>query len=149
MAKILKESRAVYSVSLDKAEALTKPVVLKRAGRQVAALVPIAEYAQFVSWRKQHRPSRKRATKETWLAKQERIMNREFAAFEQMKPALLQSHKDKWVAIHNGELVDSDADDKLLLERVDSKFGDITMLVTRVTETERVYHVNSPKLVRQ
>jgi len=148
MAKILKESRAVYSVSLDKAEALTKPVVLKRAGRQVAALVPIAEYAQFASWRKQHRPSRKRATKETWLAKQERIMNREFAAFEQMKPALLQSHKGKWVAIHKSKLVDYDDDRIILSKRVREKFGDVTLLIEQVRAAPRVYIQDSPERVR-
>lgn len=157
MAKTIKESRAAYTVSIDTTKPIAKPVVLKRAGRRIAALVPIAEYDQFVNWRKrQQRPRRKpvvrprkRASKHAWITEQEKILNQEFAVYERMKPELLKTHKDKWVAIHNGELVDFDDDETLLLERVDSRFGDITMLVTQVTETLPVYHVNSPKLVRR
>ena len=152
----LKENQATYSVSLDKTQSITKPVILKREGHRIAALVPIAEYEQFVTWRKeQQRPrrklpstSRKREHKGTWQAEQERILKQELTAFERMKPELLKSHNGKWVAIHKGELVDFDDDEIALAKRVYAKFGYRTILMTEVTETPRVYHVNSPKLVR-
>lgn len=156
MAKPLKESRATYPVSIDKTKSVTKPIILKREGHGIAALIPIAEYEQFVIWRKQRRsrrkpsaPARKREQKDAWLVEQERILNQELGVFERMKPKLLKTHKDKWVAIHKGELVDFDDDESALAKRVYGKFGYRTILMTAVTETPRVYHVNSPKLVRR
>lgn len=71
----LKENQAAYSVSLDKTQALARPVILKRDGQRVAALIPIVEYEQFVTWRKRQRralkskapakPRRTRASRKT------------------------------------------------------------------------------------
>ena len=58
----LKEAQVVYSISLDKANSLTKPVVLKREGQRFAVLVPIVEYEQFVSWQKRRRRAKPRTS---------------------------------------------------------------------------------------
>jgi hypothetical protein len=64
----LKENRAAYSVSLDKTRTIDAPVILKRGRRRVAAIIPIVEYEQFVTWRKRQR----RAPKPKGLAKSRR-----------------------------------------------------------------------------
>jgi hypothetical protein len=61
---------------------------------------------------------------------------REVAAYEAMWPELLKTHKGKWVAIHQGQLVDEDDDDHALLNRIWAKYGyDEPILVTQVLET--------------
>ena len=147
MAKKLAESRATYSVSIDPTKSIKKPIVLKRAGQRIAALVPITEYDQFLSWRKQQRSQRKREPQDTWFAKQEKIIRRELVVFERMKPELLKTHKDKWVAIHKGELVDFDDDESTLAKRVYGKFGYRTILMKQVTKVEEVYQVNYRRVI--
>jgi hypothetical protein len=65
---------------------------------------------------------------------------REYRAFLRLLPELLASHRDKFVAIHNGEVVDSDLDDVALILRVQAKVGYVPLYVGRVTD--------SPLLVR-
>ncbi len=140
--RTIKETSPDYTAVVEKVKSTGAPLVLEQDGQPTAVVVPYAEYEQLVALREYER-------KKTWHNEQLVILYQEQAVYERMKPDLLRTHKNRFVAIHNGELVDSDANEELLLERVDSKFGDITILVTQVTETPRVYHVNSPELVRQ
>lgn len=59
----LKENRAAYSVALDKMRTIDTPVILKRGRRRVAAIIPIVEYEQFVTWKRQRAPKPKEAAK--------------------------------------------------------------------------------------
>lgn len=63
------------------------------------------------------------------------ILEREIAAFEGMYPALRQTHFGQYVAIHNGQLFDSDSDFEPLFLRVQNKLGNTPVLVRRVTQT--------------
>jgi hypothetical protein len=65
---------------------------------------------------------------------------REQQAFQQLLPELLVTHKGRYVAVHNGKVVDS-GDDKLALAmRVLAKVGNIPIYVGLVTgESEPVY----------
>jgi hypothetical protein len=61
---------------------------------------------------------------------------REVAAYDALWPELLKTHKGKWVAIHQGQLVDDDDDERALHERVRAKYGyGEPVLVTQVLET--------------
>lgn len=144
MAKTItvKETKTQYAAAIKRVKSTRKPVVVEQNGKPFAVVIPYAEYQKLAELRESER-------KKTWHNEQLVILYQEQAVYERMKPDLLRTHKDRFVAIHHGELVDSDANEELLLERVDSKFGDITILVTQVSETPRVYHVNSPKLVRR
>ncbi|OAI38815.1 hypothetical protein AYO40_06360, partial [Planctomycetaceae bacterium SCGC AG-212-D15] len=59
---------------------------------------------------------------------------RERLAFFRMKPQLLATHKGKYVAIHEGQLVDSGDDKIAVAMRVYQKFGYLPILVTLVTD---------------
>jgi hypothetical protein len=48
---------------------------------------------------------------------------REQQAFLRLLPVLLQTHAGRFVAIHEEKLVDHDADDIALVERVHRRFG--------------------------
>jgi len=59
---------------------------------------------------------------------------REYRAFRQLLPQLLTTHRDQYVAIHEGQIVDS-GDDKLALAlRVLSRIGNVAIHVGLVTE---------------
>jgi len=59
---------------------------------------------------------------------------REYAAFQQLLPRLLTTHRGKYVAIHDGQVIDS-GDDKLALAlRVLGQIGNLAIHVGLVTD---------------
>jgi hypothetical protein len=125
---------------IDETQLTEHPLILERGGKPVAAVIPIDDYEQFVAWR-EHEQAK------AWQAEQQRILERERAAFERLKPELLKTHPGKWVAIVDGELVDSDDDEDALVQRVYAKYGYRTIFVEEVRETPRIYDFPSPEIV--
>ena len=70
---------------------------------------------------------------------------REYAAFLEMLPDLLQTHRGKYVAVHEGRVVDSDDDKIGLALRVYEKYGYIPIYVGLVTVTPTVYRMPSTR----
>ncbi len=60
---------------------------------------------------------------------------REYRAFQRLLPQLLTAHRGKYVAIHEEQPVDSDADDVVLILRVHARFGYVPIHVGLVTDT--------------
>jgi hypothetical protein len=65
---------------------------------------------------------------------------REYRAFLRWLPQLLTSHRGKYVAVHNEQVVDSDMDEVALILRVQNKLGLVPIHVGFVT--------NSPLVLR-
>jgi len=67
----------------------------------------------------------------------------EVAAYDAMWPELLKTHKGKWVAVHGGEIVDSDSNREDLIKRVYSKFSRQTPIyIEKVVKTRyRVFKI--------
>lgn len=68
----------------------------------------------------------------------EQIFEKEIEAYLLMEQELLRNPKyaNKYVAIHNGQIVDFDSDRVALADRVYAKYGYIPILIKKV-ETER------------
>lgn len=63
---------------------------------------------------------------------------REVAAYDAMWTELLKTHKGKWVAIYQGQLVDEDDEEHALRERVRARFGpEALVYVQQVLPTRR------------
>jgi antitoxin (DNA-binding transcriptional repressor) of toxin-antitoxin stability system len=135
MAKEIRETRVAYPFSVDASQLTENPIVFEREGKPVAAVVP---YEQFTAWR-EHEQAK------TWQAEQASILERERAVFERLKPELLKTHADKWVAILDGKFVDSDDEEDTLVKRVYSKYGYRTIFVEQVTEVPHIYDFPSPE----
>ena len=63
---------------------------------------------------------------------------REYASFLRLLPALLTTHRGQYVAVHDGEVVDADADDIALVRRVHAKVGYVPIHVGLVAAESRV-----------
>jgi hypothetical protein len=75
---------------------------------------------------------------------------REHRAYLKMYPQLLQTHRGKYVAIHEGKLVES-GDDKIEVAlRAYARHGYVPIYVTLVTdEPPQVVRIPSPRIIRQ
>jgi hypothetical protein len=56
-------------------------------------------------------------------------------------PGLLASHRGKYVAIHEGQVVDSDAKDIALIQRVHARLGYVPIYVGLVSEERQIVRV--------
>jgi hypothetical protein len=63
---------------------------------------------------------------------------REYQAFLRMLPELLETHHGQYVAIHDGKVVDSDANDIVLIQRVHAKVGYVPIHVGMVAGVQPV-----------
>jgi PHD/YefM family antitoxin component YafN of YafNO toxin-antitoxin module len=120
-----KEAQATYSLSLDKTDLAQGPLILEHEGKPVAAVVPIAEYREFEAWREREAKTR---------AVSNEAFERERAAFERLKPELLKTHRGKFVAVVNEQVVDMDTDRVKLVLRVYDRFGYRPIYVQLVEE---------------
>jgi hypothetical protein len=69
--------------------------------------------------------------------------DREYAAFLEMLPDLLQTHRGKFVAVHEGRVIDS-GDDKIALGlSAYERYGYIPIYVGLVTATPRIERMPS------
>lgn len=64
-------------------------------------------------------------------------LDAEIAAFEQMHPELKERYLNQFVAIHEGQVVDVDADFESLALRTVECFGDIVVLIRQVGESPK------------
>lgn len=81
---------------------------------------------------------------------QTQLMDREIAAFDAMKAALLETYADAYVAVCQGRVVDHDMDKALLLERLAQTHPSEVVLVRQVRQDPRPpFRLRSPRLTRR
>lgn len=73
-------------------------------------------------------------------------LQQERLAFLRLKPELLRTHKGLYVAIHNGQVVDSDEDQRALAKRVFAQ-AYRPVYIELVSEKPRTAELPSPEVV--
>jgi len=136
----LKEARAPYNISLDKALLSDEVVILEKEGQPVAALVPMAEYAAFRAWREaeghyQIRPQ------------DEASIEREHTAFKRMLSELLKRYPGRVVAIHNGQVVAVGDDRMAVWEQARHQLNGAPVYVQTVEYPPKVYKMPHRRVV--
>ena len=135
----IKEARAIYGPDLPGPEKVAKgPVVIRREGKPYAVAIPLEDYRRFQEWRE-------KAEREVRIQAQDEAWEKERAAFHRLKPQLLQTHKGLYVAIHGGQVVDTDADNLALARRVMSNLKGKPFYLQLVSEETRTFEVPSPE----
>jgi hypothetical protein len=66
---------------------------------------------------------------------------REYQAFLRLLPGLLATHRGRYVAVHEGRVVDDDADDLALVRRVHARVGYVPIHVGLVTDRQPAIRV--------
>ncbi len=135
----IKEARAIYGPDLPSPEEVAEgPVVIQREGKPYAVAIPLEDYRRFQEWRE-------KAEREAQVQAQDEAWESERAAFHRLKPQLLQTHKGLYVAIHGGQVVDADANNLALAQRVMSRLKNKPFYLQLVSEEARTFEVPSPE----
>jgi hypothetical protein len=66
---------------------------------------------------------------------------REYQAFLRLLPQLLVSHRGQFVAVHEGEAIDFDADDITLIQRVHARLGYVPICVGIVADRQPLLRI--------
>lgn len=86
---------------------------------------------------------------EPYIGPEYQQMVEEEAAFDRLLPALQQQYLHQFVAIYGQQVVDHDADEQKLLERIDENYPDQVVLLRQVREErEPILFFRSLRLVR-
>jgi PHD/YefM family antitoxin component YafN of YafNO toxin-antitoxin module len=143
----IKEARAIYGPDLPGPDEVAKgPVVIRREGKPYAVAIPLDDYRRFQEWReKAKREAQIQAQDEALRQARDEVWEKERAAFHRLKPQLLQTHKGLYVAIHGGQVVDTDADNLALAQRAMSKLKGKPFYLQLVSEEPRTFEVPSPE----
>lgn len=76
-------------------------------------------------------------------------MEQEQAAFANRLLDWLHHYEGQYVAVHQGEVIDHDADKVILAIRINAAFADKIVLIKKVTaEPDKVLYNRSPRLLR-
>lgn len=67
--------------------------------------------------------------------RQQKKIDQEITAFEQMHAELWRKYPKEWVAIHNQQLVDHDLNDVALYRRIRQTYGRTSVLIRQVQES--------------
>lgn len=135
----LKETGAPYTIPVSEDDLAEGPIILERNEEAVAALVPIEDYQRFMAWQeRQEKKARHRDRLEA--LEQERL------AFLRLKPELLRTHEGMYVAIHDGQVVDSDKDNRELAKRMYAQ-SYRPVYIELVSEEPRTAEFPSPEVV--
>lgn len=122
---ILKETQAPYTLTLDEVTLGEETIIVERKGRPVAAVMPIAEYEAFVTWRRQQEETEE---KESWRKQGE--WDREWAKLPSWE------QEGKWPDELTPEMIEA------RLKTVRESFG-----MSRVDDSdEALYIATSPDL---
>src|SRR5260370_34974724 len=73
---------------------------------------------------------------------------REYQAFMRLLPELLKTHRGQHVAIHDGQVVDSDDDDIALIKRVHAKGGSFPIHFGLVVDPQPVIRLRPYRAIR-
>lgn len=134
----LKETANQYLLELDEEGVIQGPMLLETEGRPVAVLIPAAEYTAFQEWLAMRRAMTAPAEFE-----------REVAAFERLKPALLEQYPGRAVAIHGSQVVAVGDDKMAVLDDVMKQFGPAPCYIEWVErETPRRARISSAWVAR-
>lgn len=127
------EAQAECKLAVDEAQLAQETIILERDGEPVAAIIPFREYREFIAWREQREKTR--------------TFEEERAAFYRLKDRLLDTHKGQYVAILDGQVVDSGTDPVELVMRVYDRFGyDAPVYVGLVSEGPEIVDFPSPEI---
>jgi prevent-host-death family protein len=132
----LREARIAYSLAIEASQVNQGPIVVEHEGRPVAVIMSIEDYQQ--RFPPEH---------DAWRQEQLQRLEPNRTAFQRLLPELLKTHRDQFVAICQGRLVDADPDRVALVQRSRAQ-GHRPVYIQKVTQEPPIVELPSPEEVR-
>jgi len=127
----LKEARAAYSLAIEASQLSQGPIFVEHKGKLVAVIVSIEDYQQRLP-----------DEYDAWRQEQLQRLEPNRTTFQQLLPDLLKTHKNQFVAICQGRLVDADPDRVALIQRTRAQ-GYCPVYIQKMTKEPRVVELPS------
>jgi len=134
--KIIREPGNIYAALEDKTALKRGPIFIEKDGKTEAVLLDIEQYRKLV----RHQEFAGRT--EEMLAP----LQPEIEAYQRMLPALLKSHPGKWVAIHDGKVLETSDDPAEMSHRLMQQ-GIYPLYIEKIQPEPRVFNLPSVKMV--
>ena len=138
----LREVNAPYTVNPDDQATGRETIIIRKDGEPIAAVVPYAEYQELLALKPKPAPALTILPVDPGFEKQ-------WAAFQRLRPELLQKHSGQWVAIVNEQVAAIGPDFSIVAESVQAKYGKVARCIGQLRERERVYHIPYRKVIRR
>ena len=119
------EARRRFSEIINRVVHRHERIVISRRGRPVAAVINLDDLARLGQMPDNATPV-ELPSNETWLQGRR--------DFIRLLPELRRTHMNRWVAVVNGQMVDSDEDQEALRKRVESTYPDQVIFISQVKE---------------
>ena len=131
----LKEAQAAYSLAIETSQLSQGPIFVEHQGTLVAVIMGVEDYQQ-----------RFPDDYDAWRQEQLQRLEPNRTAFQQLLPELLKTHRDQFVAIYQGRLVDADPDRIALVQRTRAQRYR-PVYIQKVTKEPRIVELPSPEEV--
>ncbi|MCL4499622.1 MAG: type II toxin-antitoxin system Phd/YefM family antitoxin [Chloroflexi bacterium] len=133
-----KEAQASYGTAIEQVKSSGEPLIIEQDGKPAVVVLPYAEFQRLAGLRE--------SEKESLSQTRDKGFERERAAFLRLKPQLLKTHRGLYVAIHDGQVVDSDPKSLALALRMTEKKIE-PVYIQLVSEEPRIVEAPSPEKV--
>jgi len=119
-------------------EAIGKDTIfIKQDGEPIAVIVPYAEYQQWQA----HKVS------SFAYSLEDQDFERQWAAFQRLKPDLLKKHEGLWVGIVHEQVAAIGDSSNSVLEKILNEYGDVPMYIQEVRAEPRVYQMTGRVII--
>ena len=126
-------------------------------GRAVTVTLPESLYTQFEGWAQAARrpvadlllDAARQVLPQAHVNPKRSLMQQQVAAFNAMRETLLAQFAGEFVALKEGQVVDHDADQLALAERVGKQHATEVVLIKQVLpDSPSVLHYRSPRIIK-
>ena len=146
----LREVNAPYTVDPDDESVGRETIIIRKNGEPVAAIVPYAEYQEWLALKPQLASVRQPSEPPVYAPLPvDPEFEKQWAAFQRLRPELLQKYPSQWVAIVNEQVGAVGPNFDAVAEAVYTKYGNVPRCIGQVREQQRVYHFPYRKVIRR
>ena len=135
----IREVQAPYTIRLDDQAVGRETIIIHQKGKPVAAIVPYPLYEKAILGK----------TTSPTLPTPDPEFEKQWNAFQRMKPDLLQKYPGQWVAVVNEQIAAVGPDFSSVAEKVEQEFGNVPRCIGEVLETPKIYRMTTRRVIRR
>jgi len=137
--KTLREVQAPYVIDPADEAIGRDTIIIRRENRPIAVVVPYDEY-QALTASKSHPVS---------LPTSDPEFEKQWQAFQRLKPELLEKYEGKWVGIVKEQVAVIETSFDAVSRKIVAEFGNVAHCISQVTRKPRIAHMTTRRVIRR